>query len=441
MFERECSLQRRFQKILEEAPAPGLADGLRRDLAEAALRLARRAGYVGAGTVEFLVAPDERFYFLETNTRLQVEHPVTEMITGLDLVEWQLRVAAGEPLPLGQDRISRQGHAIEARINAEDPTRAFAASTGRLALFRLPDASPQLRLETGIRQADAVTPFYDSLIAKIIVWGDDRQAAVTRLLGALGEVRIAGVRSNARYLAAVAASPEFAAGEFDVGFLERQHERFARAPGLSRDAVAVAALALLRRRAETAAALAVADPHSPWALATGWRLHADGEETLTFRSGDGTTSVTVRHRPSGWLLDLPDGPAIAALVGDGPDLVVEIAGRQMRATVAWEGDAILVDLDGETTRFEPDERPGGGRDDIAAPSGLAAPMPGTVIDVLARPGMAVSRGAALVVLEAMKMEQTVRAPVDGVVEAVHVSRGMQVAEGTELISFRSGTKE
>ncbi len=269
LFERDCSVQRRHQKLIEEAPALALAEDQRAALGATAVAAARAAGYVGAGTVEF-VTEGGSFYFIEMNTRLQVEHPVTEMITGLDLVEWQLRVASGEALPLAQDRIVRRGHAIEARLYAEDPARDFLPQAGTLARLRFPTEDSALRVETGLREGDTVGVHYDALLAKLVAWGADRAAALDRLAAALAETRIAGIVCNRDFLARVLREGDFAAGVFDTGFIARHHDSLLARRPASFAALAAATLAILADQA--AAAKRTADPHSPWHRRDGWRL-------------------------------------------------------------------------------------------------------------------------------------------------------------------------
>ncbi len=284
LFERDCSIQRRHQKVVEEAPAPGLDEARRTAMGAAAVEAARAIGYVGAGTVEFIAGPDGDFYFMEMNTRLQVEHPVTEMITGLDLVEWQLRVASGEPLPLGQDDLAIAGHAIEARVYAEDPARGFLPSTGELHHLRPPEEGDGVRWDTGVRAGDAISMHYDPMIAKLIVWsGEGRADAVRRLRRALASCEVAGVTTNLDLLGAIAAHPAFAAGGCDTGFVEQHFDSLVPPPAPpDGSALACAALALELRRREEAAARAAAsgDPHSPWHQVNGWRLNDSGRHTL-----------------------------------------------------------------------------------------------------------------------------------------------------------------
>jgi 3-methylcrotonyl-CoA carboxylase alpha subunit len=443
LFERDCSIQRRHQKVLEEAPAPGLDPEQRRAMGKAAVAAARAVGYVGAGTVEF-IAEAGVFYFIEMNTRLQVEHPVTEAVTGLDLVEWQLRVAASEALPLSQQDLSLRGHAIEARLYAEDPERGFLPQTGTLHGLRLPP--PEVaRVDTGVRQSDVVTPFYDPMIAKIIAWGEDRAAALARLRRALTNTAVAGVVTNLDFLARVAAHPEFTAGEFDTEFIERH--RGALLPGRrpAPDIVLAAATVsrlLARQAAANATAARSGDPFSPWARLDGWRLNGVAHQEIIFRDGAEERVVTAMAKAGNWLLQLGS----RAIITGGeyrPDgtLSLVLDGVHRHVITFDDGTETAVFLDGESWQLVE-------VDPLAVHSGedptaghLTAPMPGRVIQLMVEPGIAVRRGEPLMIIEAMKMEHTVAAPADGVVEAVRFAVGDLVEEGAELIALAPERQE
>ena len=437
LFERDCSIQRRHQKVLEEAPAPGLDAKRRTAMAKAAVAAARAVGYVGAGTVEFITDPDG-FYFIEMNTRLQVEHPVTEMVTGLDLVEWQFRVAAGEALPLDPRDLQLRGHAIEARVYAEDPDRGFLPQTGALHELRFPPIGIA-RVDTGVRRGDLVTPFYDPMIAKIIVWGEDRQAALDRLRRALTETALLGVMTNLGLLVRIASHPQFAAGAVDTGFIERH--RHALLPGrrpAPNAALAIAAVARLLARASagTAAAARSGDPNSPWARSDGWRLSGESHQEVVFRDGAEERTVIAIARAGDWLLRLGD-ETICAFGERRPDgaLTVMLNGVRGRFTVLDHSSETVAFLAGESWRLveidplavHESNDPGAGR--------LTAPMPGRVTQLLVGAGDAVRRGEPLMIIEAMKMEHTVAAPVDGTIEAVRFAVGDLVEEGAELITL------
>jgi 3-methylcrotonyl-CoA carboxylase alpha subunit len=437
LFERDCSIQRRHQKVLEEAPAPGLDMAHRSALAKAAVAAARAVGYVGAGTVEF-IAEGGDFYFIEMNTRLQVEHPVTEAVTGLDLVEWQFLVAAGEPLPLCQQDLALHGHAIEVRLYAEDPERGFLPQTGTLHGLRFPP--PELaRVDTGVRQGDTVTPFYDPMIAKIIAWGEDRAAAVGRLRRALAETAVLGVGTNLEFLARVAAHPEFMCEAVDTGFIER-HRAALMPPRRPAPDTVLAAAALFRLLAREDAARATpslsSDPFSPWARVDGWRLGGRGHQELIFRDGAEERLVCARHQAGSWLLQFGDR-TILAEGGRRADAALSmlLEGVRKQIIVLDHGVETAVFLDGESWRlFEVDPLAERAGEDPTA-GRLTAPMPGRVTQLMVEPGTSVRRGQPLIVIEAMKMEHTVTAPADGVVEAVRFAPGDLVEEGAELIAL------
>ena len=443
LFERDCSIQRRHQKVLEEAPAPGLDPEQRDAMAEAAVAAARAVGYIGAGTVEF-IAEGGGFYFIEMNTRLQVEHPVTEAVTGLDLVEWQFRVAAGEPLPIRQSDLVLHGHAIEARLYAEDPERGFLPQTGTLHGLRFPP-SELARVDTGVRQGDVVTPFYDPIIAKIIAWGEDRAAALGRLRRALAETVVLGVGTNRDFLARVAAHPEFVSGAIDTGFIERHRAALVPPRRPAPDTVlAAAALSRLMTREDAAGAVASrsADPFSPWARADGWRLNGRGHQELIFRDGAEERLVSARSQAGSWLLQFGD----RAILAEGErrtdaGLSVLLDGVRKQITVLDHGRETAVLLDGESWRFtEVDPLAARAGEDPTA-GRLTAPMPGRVTQLMVEPGVSVRRGQPLIVIEAMKMEHTVTAPADGVVEAVRFAPGDLVEEGAELIALTPERQE
>ncbi len=437
LFERDCSLQRRHQKVIEEAPAPDLPDELRRRMGEAAVAAAKAVGYVGAGTVEFLYE-DGGFYFIEMNTRLQVEHPVTEMITGLDLVEWQIRVAAGAPLPLAQERIARRGHAFEARLYAEDPRRDFLPAIGRLVRLRPPAASAHVRVDTGVREGDEVSMHYDPMIAKLIVWDEDRDSALRRLRVALAAYEVVGVTTNIGFLAAIAAHPAFRAAAVDTGFIDRHRADLLPPPAPVPDrGLAIAALAiLLRRNAEAKKARrAVSDPYSPWLSAGGWRLNDDNHHDLRLLDGEAPRAVTLHFRPDGYEIEVEGRPSIRAerVTLDGETLTATIDRVRARATVVFQGFELTILADGAVWRLRLDDPSARAAEQEGGGGRLTAPMPGTVLRVLVEAGQAVEAGAPLMLLEAMKMEHTIKAPAAGTVSAVHFAAGDQVSEGVDLL--------
>ncbi len=445
LFERDCSVQRRHQKVLEEAPAPGLPAETRRAMGEAAVAAAKAIGYAGAGTVEFIYGA-AKFYFMEMNTRLQVEHPVTELIAGLDLVEWQLRVAAGEPLPLRQDQLRARGHAIESRLYAEDPARDFLPATGQLAHLHLPASDPAgpVRVDTGVRQGDTVSIHYDPMIAKLIVWGESRADALRRMRSALEQCRIVGPATNIDFLHAVCSHPAFEAGDVHTGFIADHRAALIPAPAPAPDRVlGFAALHMMLAIARDAAAHAasVADKHSPWHRADGWRLNDDAWTSFRFADGGRPedareVAVTVHYRKSGYRMDLPGGgvDVTARDLGDGA-ISAGFAGDRSEATVIRHRDELHVFLAGRSWRLGVVDPMAAVADAEAGVESLRAPMPGKIVALRVEPGAAVERGQALLVMEAMKMEHTIRAPADGTVAAIHFKVGEQVDEGVELIHF------
>ena len=457
LFERDCSVQRRHQKVLEEAPAPGMSEARRAEMGAAAVAAAKAVGYVGAGTVEFIAEPTEgseggppggpggdlRFFFMEMNTRLQVEHPVTEAITGLDLVEWQLRIASGEPLPLKQEELQIRGHAIEARICAENPDANFLPATGTLAVARWPahvafmrngdgesfhEAAP-VRIDAGVREGDAISPFYDSMIAKLIVWGADRAQALARLDAALAQTHIVGLHTNVAFLRRVAASRSFATADLDTALIERERAALFDAAPLPLEVAAagVVAHALADEQREEGA--------DPWSKRDAWRMHGAAKRRFDLEL-QGRHHVVTLTRTHGGAQELaaegkqwpfaasPRGGALhdVALGERRWPLAVYATGERI-SVFAPEGSAAVDLID--PIAHAADGASEGGR--------LTAPMPGKVVALLAQPGQAVKQGQPLAVMEAMKMEHTIAAPRDGTVEQLLYAVGDQVLEGEELL--------
>ena len=439
LYERDCSIQRRHQKVIEETPAPFFHQAQRDALGAAAIEAARAVGYVGAGTVEF-ICQDDRFYFMEMNTRLQVEHPVTEMVTGLDLVEWQLRVAAGAVLPETQERIAMRGHAIEARICAEDPARDFLPSTGRIVMLREPPTGPHVRIDTGVREGDAIGPDYDSMIAKLIVWGENRATAVRRLASALDQYQLAGPQTNLALLRRIVGHAAFVAGGVDTGFIASHPDlRQTGADTLQRTALAAACVGLLAALASERAPRD-GDPVSPWEVTDGWQLNGVPRTDLALGWND--TILAIAAFPTsdlGWRLELPQGDAIvtATVTRDQTCRMVELEldGARTRHRLVRDRDRLIVIGTGGDTMFtvlDPFLPP---PSEARIDHRLTAPTPARVVRVLVAAGASVAKGDRLVVLEAMKMETTLYAPTDGVIEAVHVQPDDHVEDGVELLRF------
>jgi len=446
LFERDCSVQRRHQKVLEEAPAPGMEAARRRAMADAAIAAAKAIGYVGAGTVEFIAEQDGTFYFMEMNTRLQVEHPVTEMITGLDLVEWQLRVAAGEALPKSQAMLAIDGHAIEARVYAEDPVRGFLPSVGRIVHWRMPEQSARVRVDTGFREGDDVTPFYDPLLAKVIAWGEDRERAREALLRALAVCEVTGVATNIGFLERVVAHDAFASAHLDTGLIDAHRDALLALPGGVPRRALIAAAADEYRAVEAAARAFAAssdDLHSPWNLTDAWwNGTATHHLAFAFDDREHRHALAIRALADGWIRIAGEGFASEARA-EARAAGLWIESREAHdgivhhdayaASVVREGDVRHIVAPGVRARLVYVD-PLAHADAETEPGGhLTAPMSGTVVAVMVAVGDSVDKGAALIVLEAMKMEHTIVAPASGRVAAVHFAVGDRVGEGADLV--------
>ncbi len=440
LFERDCSVQRRHQKVLEEAPAPGMDPARRRAMGEAAVAAAKAIGYVGAGTVEFIAEQDGTFYFMEMNTRLQVEHPVTEMITGLDLVEWQLRVASGEHLPLRQDELAINGHALEARLYAEDPDRGFLPSIGLLSHWRMPEESATVRVDTGVRAGDEVSPFYDPMLAKLIVWGPDRAAACAEMIAALRQCEVVGVATNIAFLERVVAHEAFANARLDTGLIDKNREALFPAAGATPEialvAAAISEYAGIAQDADEAAGNS-GDPYSPWHERDAWWLN--GVPTgVPFIYADGDARLTVRVRPRDEhdvTVTLPSRSVDVHFTERDDRLVLEFDDAAIAVTVIADGDDRHVFAPGMRRKLKfIDPLAHAGQDETQG-GHLTAPMSGAIVAVMVKPGDKVIRGAPLIVLEAMKMEHTIVAPADGVVASVNFGVGDRVAEGADLVDL------
>ncbi|SDG05675.1 acetyl-CoA/propionyl-CoA carboxylase, biotin carboxylase, biotin carboxyl carrier protein [Sinosporangium album] len=420
--ERECSLQRRHQKIVEEAPSPLLDEATRTAMGAAAVEAARAVGYVGAGTVEFIVqGSTSDYYFMEMNTRLQVEHPVTELVTGLDLVELQLRVAAGEPLPFGQAEVRLTGHAVEARVYAEDPARGFLPTGGRVLALRDPAGA---RVDSGLTEGGVVGSDYDPMLSKVIVWGPDRASALRRLSAALAGTSILGVTTNIAFLRRLLAHPAVVGGDLDTGLVERVSPEIVPEAAVPGEAVLAAALAFHQD-------LVPERPRDPWEVPDGWRVGEAAFSTWRVETSGGVTDVEVSGLPaSGARVRLAGGPIRHGRVrADGGDLVVTLDGATRRYTRARDGETLWLGSEGAAWAFTP-HRPGD-PEDLSSGAGagggvVRSPMPGTVLVVKAAVGEQVAEGQPLMIVEAMKMEHTVAAPVAGTVAELAVRAGQAV---------------
>ena len=435
LAERDCSVQRRHQKVLEEAPAPGLSTETRIAMGEAAVKAAQAINYVGAGTVEFLYDVDGSFFFMEMNTRLQVEHPVTEMVTGQDLVEWQLRVAEGSPLPLLQDQIRIRGHALEARIYAEDPDNDFLPATGRLNYLRTPDESAHVRVDTGVVEGDEVSVHYDPMIAKLIVWDENRDQAINRMVQALEQYRIHGVKTNIRFLHALADAQPFREANLDTGFIEK-HRPLLFPPAkldLHKALVLAAGFLLEQTRSQNPNN---EDRWSPFAHQNSWRLNSEYAKPLALKVGDQIHELKVLEKDHHYEIRVADSlyTLAVALVGD--QLKTVINGHRITVHATQQGKEIVVFHEGESFRCEAHEETFG-LEDVSATGSLTAPMNGSVVAIMVKPGDAVTAGQTLVIMEAMKMEHAIKAPKAGVVDEIYFNEGELVSEGVELLSVTS----
>ena len=438
LFERDCSVQRRHQKVLEEAPAPGLSESMRKQMGEAAVAAARAVNYVGAGTVEFIVEQladgGMKFYFMEMNTRLQVEHPVTEAITGLDLVEWQLLVASGQKLPLTQDQLRINGHAIEARICAESPDNNFLPATGTLHVYGKPDATSfergAVRIDDGVRQGDAISPFYDSMVAKLIVHGKTRQEALARLDAALAQTHIVGLQTNVQFLRYVLQSESFAKANLDTALIPREEAVLFKQERIGLPmavACAVAQTLLSEKSLET---------NDPFSRRDGWQSHGVTLRRFEFEFHGELHKAALTYLHDGALhLEVGDAAGVLTFAQVSVGMNVQFAGQRMTAQIYSNNDvAHIFCAQGATQIIATDLLAHAG---VAQAEGgrLTAPMPGKVVSFAVKAGDKVTKGQALAVMEAMKMEHTIAAPLDGVVEELLYAPGDQVAEGAELLKL------
>ncbi len=436
--ERECSAQRRYQKVLEETPSPFLTPELRIRMGDAAVAAGRALDYVNAGTVEFIVGPQGDFHFMEINTRLQVEHPVTEMVTGLDLVEWQLRVAAGEPLPLTQAQVHSRGHAIELRLYAEDPAQGFLPGSGRLERLDLPSPSPHVRIDAGVIAGDAVTIFYDPMIAKLIVHDDDRARALARMREALAACLIAGPKSNIAFLEALIRHPAVVEGRIDSSYLDRHLDEFLPADTTPdpRTLAAAALAVLLDDEALAAGPASGADHHSPWRAADAWRLGGPGERRVLLAHGGQRHLTTASGSGGRYLLHSTAGrfEVTEARLAEGW-LSAALDGAMQRWRIHLHADRVEVHDGSRRHAFEHPSALATASAATADSDRVLAPMPGRIVLVRTRIGAEVAAGEELLVMEAMKMELALKAPRAGTIAAVGIEVGDFVEADAMLIRF------
>jgi len=441
LFERDCSVQRRHQKVIEEAPAPGMTAELRIEMGEAAVRAARAIDYEGAGTVEFLLDRNGSFYFMEMNTRLQVEHPVTEMITGQDLVEWQIRVAAGEPLPLCQDDLQIHGHAFEARIYAEDPDNDFLPATGRLGFLQPPVENRHVRVDTGVLQGDEVSVYYDPMIAKLIVWDENRERALGRLARALSEYRVSGLATNISFLYNLATCRPFMDADLDTHFIEKHHDALFHSSETDRvQDLPLASLYLLLRMEQSVRGRANSpDPWSPWNTSAAWRLNQPAVHTgAIILNGTGYDVPVVEIGSSErrrFLITACGKSVMATGELDGNELYADIDGYRQRVVVVPDGDRFTLFSQNGAMQFALAQPDIGEQDSQSGAGAFSAPMHGVVVRLLAETGAPVEKDQPLVIMEAMKMEHTICAPADGEVREFYFQEGDQVSGGDELLDF------
>ncbi|MBD8899950.1 acetyl/propionyl/methylcrotonyl-CoA carboxylase subunit alpha [Rhodanobacter sp. DHG33] len=437
--ERECSAQRRYQKVLEETPSPFLTPETRAAMGAAAVAAAKAVNYVGAGTVEFIVGPQGDFHFMEMNTRLQVEHPVTELTHGIDLVEWQLRIAHGEALPLTQEQVASHGHAIEVRLYAEDPEQNFLPGSGKLHTLRLPEPSHHVRIDGGVAQGDTVTIFYDPMIAKLIVWDVDRPQALQRLREALAECEIEGPKSNIAFLERLARHPAITEASIDTGYLDRHLDEFVTGHGEpdARTLFAAATAALLHDEAHVAADRA--DPHSPWASADAWRVGHAGKRVVALARGEARYEIEAHGHAGDYRLRHGDDACeVHGARFDGDALGARFGNEAERHALRSNAHRVLLhDADGRRWRLDRAAAYAWASKDSAGGNQVVAPMPGRIVLVKAKPGDSVEEGQELLVMEAMKMELALKAPRAGTIESMNATQGDFVEADSVLVRFVS----
>ncbi len=435
LFERDCSIQRRHQKIIEEAPAIGLSDSLRQQIGETAVKAALAINYCGAGTIEFLLDKNHQFYFMEMNTRLQVEHPVTEKITGLDLVDWQLQIADGQALPLKQQDLAIKGHAIEVRIYAEDPQKNFLPSIGKIIYYQPPRTSDTVRIDSGIRQGDDISMYYDPMIAKLIVWGNDRIEAIQHMRQALRHYQIAGVTTNITFLQQIFANDDYQQGKLSTHFID-QHPQLFSEKRFCHDDFAYACVYELTEQQQ----IKIANSHdiySPWQQRDAWQLSGKQQQTLNFYYQNESYPIIVEHSDDRYLLTFPDQHQcqIKLLKQQQHHYQIQLNDRQCSVDIISIDNAIHIFSTGEQNIIHRYSRQKHYAQTETSGGHLNAPMPGTVVAIMTEKGKSVAAGDSLMVIEAMKMEHTIHAPAKGIIKALHYAIGDQVNEGAELMDF------
>ncbi len=442
LFERDCSVQRRHQKVIEEAPAPNIPNDIRKAMGEAALKAAKAIDYVGAGTVEFLYDVDGSFYFMEMNTRLQVEHPVTEMITGQDLVAWQLNVAAGDQLPLSQEQLTVTGHAFEARVYAEDPDNDFLPATGKLQFLQPPLENRHVRVDTGVLQGDEVSVYYDPMIAKLIVWDEDREKALHRLATALKEYRVNGLTTNLPFLYNLASNEAFKNLELDTGFIEKHRDQLFVEDNIDSETyLPLMVLAVLLSKQQQQPHATNLDTSSPWHQVNAWRANEAHSQSLTLLVNNQSFQVSVSQedslRPNYFTLQYGNQTVRMAGKLSGDELLANINGHRQKATLVKDGSHYSLYTQERAVHFTEDLPDLGIDDQSDAEAGFTAPMNGTIVKLLVEAGAHVEADTPLLIMEAMKMEHTIKAPSKGKVAEFYYQEGELVDGGADLLQFEA----
>lgn len=444
LSERDCSIQRRHQKVIEEAPAPGLTDAQRQAMGQAAVAAAQAVGYVGAGTVEFIADAQGVFYFMEMNTRLQVEHPVTEMITGYDLVAWQIAIAAGQTLPIQQQQLSLQGHAFEARIYAENPEKQFLPTTGTLTHVHTPPAvefivdRSAIRIDSGVSQGDSITPYYDPMIAKLIVWGETRTQALAKMRQALYQFQVVGLKTNIEFLQRLFHHPDFSQANLDTGLIARHHTSLLSPVTFTatQSFALIAAATIARLQQEQQIVYTSPEIPSPWKQTDGWRISGQSQRALQFLYGEQRWTASLTYQNSKIVLQAFDQRAELSFIKQAPNSYrIILNGQQYTFHALMQKNHVYLYADtlrAELIYLDPLAIK---QSEEQSANQLTAPMPGKILAIHAQHGQNVTKGMPLLVMEAMKMEHTIIAPIDGIIEAIHFTEGEQVTEGAQLLSL------